>query len=97
MNIYSIQKTPYELLKDLAYKHRLLRKSAKMSQKELADRSGVSLGTLKRFENSGKISLESFLKLLLILERLKEMEDIMIQEEKLDDIESLFSDNTRIS
>ncbi len=97
MNKYSIQKTPSELLKDLAYKHRLLRKSAKMSQKELADRSGVSLGTLKRFESSGKISLESFLKLLLIIERLEEMEGIMIQEEDLDNIERLFSDNTRIS
>jgi transcriptional regulator with XRE-family HTH domain len=38
------------------------------TQEGLAKRSGVSLGSLKRFESSGHISLESLLKLALVLE-----------------------------
>ena len=95
MSKYSIQKTPSELLKELANKHRTIRKNAKLSQVDLSERSGVSLGTLKRFESSGKISLESFLKLLLILERLNEMENILLPKENLKDIEKLFSNKTR--
>ncbi len=92
---YSIQKTPSELLKEIALKHRLLRKHAKMSQAELAERSGVSLGSLKRFESTGKISLESLLKLLNILGNLHEFENIMELGESLKDVEKLFSDKTR--
>jgi transcriptional regulator with XRE-family HTH domain len=45
-----------------------LRKRKKISQKELAARSGVSLGSLKRFEQRGEISLQSFTKLAIALE-----------------------------
>ena len=38
-----------------------------LSQSTLAERSGVSLGTIKRFEKSGKISLQSLLKLTYVL------------------------------
>lgn len=95
MSKYSIQKSPSEFLKELALKHRKLRNSDKLSQAELAERSGVSLGTLKRFESTGKISMESFLKLLLILGRLDEIEKILLPEENIKEIESLFSDKTR--
>lgn len=37
------------------------------TQARLAKRSGVSLGTLRKFEQQGRISLESFLKLLAVL------------------------------
>jgi transcriptional regulator with XRE-family HTH domain len=36
-----------------------VRRQLKLSQADLAERSGVSLGSLKRFENSGKISLDA--------------------------------------
>lgn len=39
----------------------------KLTQEGLAQRSGVSLGSLKRFEHTGQISLESLLKLALVL------------------------------
>jgi len=66
-----------------------------MTQTELAERSGVSLGSLKRFESTGKISLESLLKLLNILGSLHEFENILKIGEDLKSVEKLFSDKTR--
>jgi transcriptional regulator with XRE-family HTH domain len=95
MGKYSIQKTPSECLLELAEKHRSVRKRAGWSQLELARRSGVSLGSLKRFESSGRISLESFLKLLLILGRIAEMEGVLHSREETGEIEKLFSNRIR--
>ncbi len=77
MSKYSLYKTPFEIQKDLAKKIRSLRRQAGYSQANLADRSGVSLGSLKRFEATGQISIASFLKLLLVLDRLHEMEGLL--------------------
>ena len=55
---------------DLAVASRLrtVRKRKKMSQAALAEISGVSLGSLKRFEASGEISLKSLTKLAVVLD-----------------------------
>lgn len=95
MNKYSTRKLPTEVLQDTAGKFRELRKKSKFTQAELAERSGVSLGSLKRFESSGHISLTSFLKLLLILGRLEEFSSILKPIEKMEKIEALFSAKTR--
>lgn len=42
---------------------RTIRRTAKMSQMTLAQRSGVSLGSIKRFERTGEISLTALIKL----------------------------------
>ncbi len=42
---------------------KLRRKEMKYSQKVLAVRSGVSFGSIKRFEQTGEISLSSLLKI----------------------------------
>lgn len=44
------------------------RKMLKLSQEELAKRSGVSFGSVKRFELTGEISLTSLLKIAVVLE-----------------------------
>ena len=44
-----------------------LRKEKGMTQKELAEKSGVSLGSIKRFETSGQISLISLTKIAIAL------------------------------
>lgn len=44
------------------------RKALKLSQEELAKRSGVSFGSVKRFERTGEISLTSLLKIAVVLE-----------------------------
>jgi transcriptional regulator with XRE-family HTH domain len=89
--MYSLEKTPPEVSAALAERVRTLRKQLKMSQEELAERSGVSLGSLKRFENSGKISLESLLKLIHLLGRLNEFDNILLPKEDHDGIKKLFS------
>ncbi len=53
---FSIEKLPSDLLLEIAEKHKLLRKHAGYSQREMAERSGVSLGSIKRFERTGLIS-----------------------------------------
>jgi transcriptional regulator with XRE-family HTH domain len=44
-----------------------------LTQEGLAERSGVSLSTLRKFEQKGSISLESFLKLLSVIGGLEEI------------------------
>ena len=67
VNLY--QKTWAEINMELAKRIVQLRKRKKISQKEFAVRSGVSLGSLKRFEQTGEISLQSFTKLAIALDR----------------------------
>ena len=93
--MYHLIQTPSSVIADLARRHKQLRKSLNMSQQELAERAGVSLGSLKRFEQTGKISLESLLKLAHIMDRLSEFENLFKPLENLDRIEKLFSDKTR--
>ena len=89
---YSLETTPLEVSKALAEKHRTLRKQLKMSQEEMAERSGVSLGSLKRFENTGKISLDSLLKLMHLLGRLNEFDNFMLVREDLVEVKKLFTE-----
>ncbi|HIP13465.1 MAG TPA: XRE family transcriptional regulator, partial [Arcobacter sp.] len=63
-------------------KFRQRRKALGYTQLELSSRSGVSLGSLKRFESSGQISLESLLKLALVLECLRDFSSLCDKEEE---------------
>jgi transcriptional regulator with XRE-family HTH domain len=60
-------KTPSEIRTELAVKAKDYRLALNISQKELAERSGVSLGSVKRFESSGLVSLSSLLEIALVL------------------------------
>ena len=53
--------------KELATRVRARRRESKISQAELAGRSSVSLGSIKRFEGSGEISLSSLLRIAIVL------------------------------
>ncbi len=48
-----------------------------LTQEGLADRSSVSLTTLRKFEQKGSISLESFLKLLKVVGGIEDIIDIL--------------------
>ena len=91
MGVYSLYKNPSDILGELSEKVKILRKSKKYSQEELANRSGVSLGSLKRFERSGQISLESLLKLIHVLGRLEDFENVLLPKEDFKNIANLFS------
>ncbi|ASE61592.2 transcriptional regulator, y4mF family [Chryseobacterium gleum] len=48
-----------------------------LTQEGLAERSGVALSTLRKFEQKGLISLDSFLKILMVVGGLEEMLDAL--------------------
>lgn len=60
-------KTPQEMQKIVAASARSLRLHSNLSQKTLSEKSGVSYGAVKKFEQTGQISLESLLKIALVL------------------------------
>ena len=61
------QRTPYEVRNALRERFRARRRDWKLSQKALAEKADVSLATLKRFESTGNISLDSLIKLSFAL------------------------------
>ena len=69
--------TPSQALTEIANKARNRRLAADLTQAGLARRSGVSLAVLRKFEQTGKISLESFLKLALVLDVLEDIVKIL--------------------
>ena len=48
-----------------------------LTQEGLAERSGVPLATLRKFEQKGAISLQSLLKLLMVVGGLEEIIDVL--------------------
>jgi len=91
MHTFNVQKQPHDILLETAEKLKILRKSKKWSQEEMAERSGVSLGSLKRFETTGKISFSSLLKLAHILGRLSDF-DAIFETKKHRDLSKFFSE-----
>ncbi|MBQ9699594.1 MAG: helix-turn-helix transcriptional regulator [Lachnospiraceae bacterium] len=71
-----LQKTPKEMSSAIAERVRKIRKRKKISQAELSRRSGVSFGSVKRFEQSGEISLASLIKIAIALDISNELEQL---------------------
>ena len=74
INIF--QKTPNEINRIIAKNITNLRKRKKISQKELSLKSGVSYGSIRRFENEGEISLTSLTKIAIVLDVSEELEKL---------------------
>jgi transcriptional regulator with XRE-family HTH domain len=55
--------SPSEAARGLAERARARRLDANLSQEGLATRAGISLGSLKRFERTGEISLDRLLRI----------------------------------
>jgi len=68
--------TPHEMEMLLAERFKTLRLVAGYKRTTLAQRSGVSVASLKRFETCGKISLKSLLRLSQTLGRLPEFAEL---------------------
>jgi len=60
-------KTPQAAGKELAARVKARRLVLNLSQEGLARRAGISTGTIKRFEKTGQISVESLLGIALVL------------------------------
>lgn len=67
-------KTPNDIAKELVERIKQHRKKLKISQAQLAIKSGVSLGSIKRFESKYEISLNSFIKILITLNLEQDLE-----------------------
>ncbi len=67
--------TPSKAQRKLAENVRQRRLGMDLTQEGLAERSGVPLPTLRKFEQKGAISLESFLKLQMVVGGLEAMLD----------------------
>lgn len=65
----------------LAKRLKVRRLARNLSQEGLSRRSGVPLGTLKRFEHSGAISLVSFIRLLVALREDAALEQVLAEPE----------------
>ncbi len=66
--------SPAEILTSVAARMKRRRLDLNMTQRELASRSGVSYGSLRLFEASGKASFEAVVKIAFALEAEAEFE-----------------------
>ena len=74
-----IWETAEELDLKLAQRIRNIRKRRSISQEKLASMSGVSYGSVKRFESTGQISLLSLTKIAMALDIADELRNIFSQ------------------
>ena len=71
-----IWETSEEINKEIAGRVKNIRKRRKISQEELSKLSGVSFGSVKRFETSGNISLISLTKIAIALNIVDDLKNI---------------------
>ena len=81
-----------EILIKLAKRVRNLRKRRNITQERLADMSGVSLGSIKRFETIGQISLASLTKIAIALNCVEQIKHLFENVEYLN-IEEAIREN----
>ncbi len=93
MNRFSLV-TPEQVGTDLAARLKALRLAQGWKQATLASRSGVSLASLRRFEDSGRVSLQNLLDLAFALSRLDDFESLF-QPPRASSIAELEAQETR--
>ena len=80
-----------EIILKLSERVKKIRKRRKISQIELSEQSGVSLGTIKRFENTGQISLYSLTRIAVSLNCVDEIRKLFTDVDYLNN-EEVFND-----
>lgn len=72
----------------IAIRLRNLRLAQNLTLEGLASRSGVPLGTLKKFERTGQVSLISFIRLVITLKDEAALENLLLEQrfETLDEV-----------
>ncbi len=68
--------SPAEVMRGLSERMKRRRIDFGLTQRELAARAGVSYGSLRLFEESGKISLEAIVKISFVLDAENEFEHL---------------------
>ena len=74
-----------EEISDRAKQHRI---KLNITQRELAERSGVSFGSVKRFEQKGEISLKHLLQIAVVLRLAGDFESLFKEQryKSIDDV-----------
>ena len=70
--------TEEKVIENLVNRVRARRKELKISQKDLAFKSGVSYGSIRRFETTGEISLKSLIQIAKVLNSLEDFNELFI-------------------
>lgn len=83
--------TPADNMQQIAQRAKTKRLTLNLSQQGLALRSGVSLGSIKRFEQHGEISLKSLLKLALVLNSLDNFEHLFTEQATMLSLQQLIA------
>ena len=78
---FGVEKTPFEICQLLGERVKELRSNRKMSRATLAEYSGVPAPTIRKFEETGKISLESLLKIAKVFKKLTEFEGLLLPDD----------------
>lgn len=87
-----VWETAEELNQKLAERVRNIRRRRSISQQKLADMSGVSYGSIKRFEQTGQISLLSLTRIAMALDIAGELRNLFI-EVPYQDIQEVINEN----
>lgn len=88
------QKTPQDIRFILKDRLRQRRKQQKLSQAGLSEKADVSLGSLKRFETTGEISLTALIKIAIALDCEDDF-DLLFSRKHYQSIEEVIADATR--
>jgi len=82
-------KTAQEVQAGIAGRFKALRLANNLTQRELAERSGVTWSSLKRFEREGLIALDSLLDLALVLDCLDDFDKLALERRPIPAAQSL--------
>lgn len=75
-NLFDIKRMPGTVLKEVAAREKSLRKRRGLTQKQLAHKAGVSLGSLRRFEQTGSIAFDSLVAISFALRCEDELDNL---------------------
>lgn len=67
---------PDNVAKELAGRAKGLRLAKNITQQQLSKKTGVSLGSIKRFESTGKISLQNLLRIAVTLDAVDDFKQL---------------------
>ena len=81
--------SPVDVMISVAQRAKALRLEQNITQQELADKVGIAVGTVKRFEKSGEIQFNHLLRIAIILGRLEEFFDVFASADVPDSLYAL--------
>lgn len=85
--------TPYKAQIQIAAQMRAQRVQIRLTQEGLAQKAAVPLATLRKFERTGLISLEAFLKMAMVVGVLEKIVEAVESEQRYASIDDVVKDN----